>query len=332
MLRTKKDKTPIWIMRQAGRYLPEYLNVRKSVSDFLEFCYDKTKVVEVTLQPIRRFGFDAAIIFSDILVLPHALGWGVRFEENIGPILQQFKSNNDFADLKENPSKLEEIYHAIKIVREKLDKDTFLIGFAGSPWTVASYMLEGRGKQDFSVSKKFVYENWDLTKKLIDFITEKTILHLAAQAEAGVDVLQLFDSWAGVLSGREYEELVIKPTIKIVTNLKKLFPEILITGFPRASGFMYEKYIKNTKIDIIGVDQFVPIEQMKKWREKVIVQGNLDPVILLTDKKSIAAKADHILENLAGKNFIFNLGHGILPSTPIENVEFLVNHVRQYKS
>jgi uroporphyrinogen decarboxylase len=309
------------------------MNVRKNTGSFLDLCYNPEKAAEVTIQPIRRFDFSGAIIFSDILVLPHALGWNVRFEESIGPVLQQFKSEEDFKYLENSDSdKLDKVYKAINIVRANLPSDKFLIGFAGSPWTVVSYMLEGKGKQDFSVSKKFLYQNRELAKKLVDLITDKTIMHLNKQIEAGCNVIQLFDSWSGMLGGSEYDEFVIQPTAKIVSTIKKHYPEVPIIGFPKGSGFLYEKYINDTGIDIVGVDQFVPLGEMRKWQEKIVVQGNLDPVILLTNKNVIADKVDKILSSLDHMNFIFNLGHGILPTTPIENVEFLINYVREFKA
>lgn len=329
----EENKYPIWIMRQAGRYLPEYQEIRKTVSSFLDLCYDVGKATEVTLQPIRRFGFDAAIVFSDILVLPDALGWDVKFEENIGPILRKFEKKEDFQYLKNNDNKkLEIIYEIVSNVKAKLPKNTSLIGFTGSPWTVMSYMLEGRGKQNFEVSKKFIYVNNSLAKELLDLITEKTIIHLLGQIKAGANIVQLFDSWAGMLSDSEYNDFVIAPTKKIIASLKLQFPAVPIIGFPRGSGLLYQKYIDETGIDVIGVDQFVPLSDMLSWSDKITVQGNMDPVILLTNKNVIARKADEILLNFQGKNLIFNLGHGIMPNTPVENVEFLVNHVRNFKS
>ncbi|WP_375333588.1 uroporphyrinogen decarboxylase [Candidatus Tisiphia endosymbiont of Xenochironomus xenolabis] len=324
--------TPIWLMRQAGRYLPEYQKIRKTVSGFLNLCYDVNKAVEVTLQPIRRYNFDAAIVFSDILVLPDALGWDVKFEENIGPILRKFQSKEDFKYLKENSSeKLNIVYEIINKIKANLPIDTALIGFAGSPWTVMTYMLEGRGKQNFETSKRFIYENNNLAQELLDFITEKTIIHLIGQVRAGADLVQLFDSWAGILEETEYDQFVIQPTKKIVTALKEQFPYLPIIGFPRGSGLLYEKYINNTGVDVIGVDQFVPVSSMKLWSEKIIVQGNLDPFILLTNQEIIEEKVSKIILNFKKKNFIFNLGHGILPNTPVENVEFLVNYVRKFR-
>ncbi|WP_341750452.1 uroporphyrinogen decarboxylase [Candidatus Tisiphia endosymbiont of Sialis lutaria] len=324
--------TPIWLMRQAGRYLPEYQKIRKTVSGFLNLCYDVNKAVEVTLQPIRRYNFDAAIVFSDILVLPDALGWDVKFEENIGPILRKFQSKEDFKYLKENSSeKLNVVYEIINKIKANLPTNTVIIGFAGSPWTVMTYMLEGKGKQSFETSKRFIYENNNLAQELLDFITEKTIIHLIGQVRAGADLVQLFDSWAGILEETEYDQFVIQPTKKIVIALKKQFPYLPIIGFPRGSGLLYEKYINNTGVDVIGVDQFVPVSSMKLWSEKIIVQGNLDPFILLTNQEIIEEKVSKIILNFKKKNFIFNLGHGILPNTPVENVEFLVNYVRKFR-
>ena len=328
----KNNTIPIWFMRQAGRYLPEYMEIRKNVTDFLELCYDSEKAKTVTLQPIDRFDFDAAIIFSDILVLPHALGWKVAFKKAEGPILQKFESDRDLIDINNNfDKKINCIYDTVNKVRASLDKSKSLIGFAGSPWTVASYMLEGKGKQDFSVSKNFLYNKKKLALQLIDIITEKTIEYLLGQINAGVDIIQLFDSWSGVLSGEEYEVFVIKPTKKIVSSIKKKHPSLPIIGFPRGSGYLYQEYINQTNIDAIGVDQFVPLDIMKKWQENIVVQGNFDPVLLLGNKEVIQKKATDILTCLNNKNFIFNLGHGILPNTPVENVQFLVNYVRNYQ-
>lgn len=328
----KNNNIPIWFMRQAGRYLLEYMEIRKDSSDFLELCYDSEKAKKVTLQPIDRFDFDAAIIFSDILVLPHALGWKVAFKKGEGPILQKFETDKDLLYINNDfDKKINCIYDTVNKVRLSLDKNKSLIGFAGSPWTVASYMLEGKGKQDFSVSKNFLYNNKKLALQLIDIITEKTIEYLLGQINAGVDIIQLFDSWAGILSGEEYEDFVIKPTKKIVSLVKRKYPSLPIIGFPRGSGYLYQEYIDQTDIDAIGVDQFVPINTMKKWQENIIVQGNFDPVLLLGKKEIIEKKANDILTCLDSKNFIFNLGHGILPNTPVENVQFLVNYVRNYQ-
>lgn len=323
---------PIWLMRQAGRYLPEYKNIRKTISGFLDLCYNVDKAVEVTLQPIKRFGFDASIVFSDILVLPDALGWDVRFEEGVGPILRQFESKDDFKYLQAEPlEKLNRVYEIIRRVKAQLPDGTALIGFTGSPWTVMTYMLEGRGKSSFEKSKRFIYENNALAQELLHLITQETINHLVGQVNAGADLVQLFDSWAGVLEETEYDQFVIEPTKKIVSALKEKFPFLPIIGFPKGSGFLYEKYISDTGITAIGVDQFVPVNVMKSWSKKIVVQGNLDPFVLLTNKEIIREKVNKIISNFREGNFIFNLGHGILPNTPVENVEFLVRYVREFK-
>ncbi|NRB10860.1 MAG: uroporphyrinogen decarboxylase [Rickettsiaceae bacterium] len=328
----KEGNVPIWLMRQAGRYQKEYREIRKTEKSFLDLCYNSEKVHDITMLPIKSFGFDAAIIFSDILVLPHILGWDVNFKEGEGPILRRFESAKDFQYFTDEfDHKVENIYTAINKLSNNLPEDVSLIGFAGSPWTVTSYLLEGRGKQNFSVSKSFIYNNYKTVLKLINFITDKTIRHLENQIKAGVNVIQLFDSWSGMLSGNEYNDFVIKPTQKIVKQIKENHPTIPVIGFPRGSGFLYDEYITKTGIDAVSVDQFVPVAKMKEWQKDLVVQGNLDPVVLLSNKETIAMKAEEILSNIDRKNFIFNLGHGILPSTPVENVKFLVDYVKNYQ-
>ncbi|PCJ27122.1 MAG: uroporphyrinogen decarboxylase [Rickettsiales bacterium] len=328
----KNETVPIWLMRQAGRYMPEYMAVRAGMDNFLDLCYDSDKASKVTLQPVERFGFDAAIIFSDILVLPHALGWDVAFKQGEGPVLRKFESEKDLSLISDNFSaKINNIYDTVSKVKGALPKNVSLIGFAGSPWTVASYMLEGKGKQDFSVSKNFLYTKRSLAEKLIGIITEKTIEYLSGQIDAGAEVIQLFDSWSGMLSGSEYHDFVIKPTKRIISALKQKYPHIPVIGFPRGAGYNYDQYIKHAGVDAVGVDQFTPLSQMKKWQEEIVVQGNLDPVILLGSKENIARSVDEIFASMGGKgskNFIFNLGHGILQTTPVENVEYLVDYVK----
>jgi len=326
---------PIWIMRQAGRYLPEYKKVRESLGGFLDLCYNPSKAAEVTLQPISRFDFDAAIIFSDILIIPHSLGLSVHFEQGEGPRVERVTNPEDLAKLKTDPDneKLKKVYEAINLTRSRLPKEKALIGFVGSPWTVATYILEGKGGHDFVYSRQIAYSSPSFLSGLIEVITEQTTYHILGQINAGAEVIQLFDSWAGMLGEVEYEEFVIKPTVKIVSTVKKAYPNVPIIGFPRGSGFLYERYIEVTGVDGVGVDQLIPASKMKAWSEKIVVQGNLDNVILLCGKDAIARKVDEILSELRHidhyKNFIFNLGHGILPETPIENVEFLVNYIRK---
>lgn len=332
-IKQKNDRVPIWLLRQAGRYLPEYMEIRNSVSDFLALCYDSEKSTTVTMQPIDRFDMDAAIVFADILLVPDALGWDVAFKKGEGPVLRKIESAKDLKILdRVFDKKIENIYDTVSKVRSKLPKEKSLIGFAGSPWTVASYMIEGRGKHDFSYSKNFVYNNKETTQKLVEILSIKTTEYLSCQIEAGADVIMLFDSWSGVLSGAEYDDLVIEPTGKIVKAIKEKYPQIPLIGFPRASGYNYENYIKNTGIDVVSVDQFVPLEIMAKWRENIVIQGNLDPITLLGTKELIKEKVDNIFAKIKNKNFIFNLGHGILPETNPENVKYLVNYVRKRSS
>lgn len=333
LLKVKRNilkNPPIWLLRQAGRYLPEYMAIRKTKESFLDLCYDSENACKVTMQPIDRFDLDSAILFSDILVLPHVMGWKVEFKEGEGPVLEKFQNPSHLKRLDNNlSSKVDNIYQTVSNIRSELDKNKSLIGFAGSPWTVASYMISGCSKHDFSECKNFVYQNYELTKELIKLLTEKTIEYLSGQVEAGADVVMLFDSWSGVLCGKEFEELVIEPTAYIIEKLKEKYTELMTIGFPRGSGYNYDEYIEKTKIDVISVDQFVPLKKMASWQENIIVQGNLDPVVLLGTKEQIKEKVDAIFTEINTKNFIFNLGHGILPATDPENVEFLVKYVRE---
>jgi uroporphyrinogen decarboxylase len=317
-------------MRQAGRYLPEYREIRSRERDFLAMCYNSKVASDITLQPIKRFDFDAAIIFSDILVIPHNLGVNIRFEDNIGPIVEKIESSDRLKQFK-NQGYLENVYEAISITRSKLDESKSLIGFAGSPWTVATYLLDEKNKKDFVESRKKIYRKDRLVQILIEILTNETIEHLKNQIRAGSDIVQIFDSWCGILSEDDFEELVIKPTAKIVKSLKEDFPNIPIIGFPKGAGYLYENYIDKTGIDVVGVDYTVPISAMQKFQEKLTIQGNLDPVIMTQDKAILEIRIKNIMDNLSNKPFIFNLGHGILPDTPIENVEFLVNYIRNYE-
>lgn len=326
--------TPIWLLRQAGRYMGEYQEIRQNINTFLDLCYDSEKASIVTMQPIEKFNMDAAIIFSDILVLPDAIGWDVEFKKNEGPVLKKFtKKNANQLDYKNFESKLKNsratnVYDTVSKVRSKLPEEKSLIGFAGSPWTVASYMIEGRGKHDFSYCKSFIYENRELSLSLIDILVMETIEYLSGQIEAGVDIIMLFDSWSGVLNGKEYDDFVIKPTKKIIDTIKSRHSNIPVIGFPRGSGYNYDRYIDNTGIDVVSVDQFTPLDQMRKWQDKVVVQGNFDPAALLANKDIIKEKVDEIFNVLDKKNFIFNIGHGILQTTDPENVGYLVDYVK----
>jgi uroporphyrinogen decarboxylase len=323
------SKPPFWFMRQAGRYLPEYRQVRSGIGNFLEMCYTPSVASEVTLQPIRRFRMDGAIIFSDILVIPDALGVKVRFEEKIGPILVPVQSLEDLKKCQLNIDKLAPVYEALRLTKAQLPAETTLLGFAGSPWTLACYIVQGQSDQSFESVKTLAKSNHAFFEKLIETLTNCVIDHCLKQIEAGADIIQLFDSWAGVLNVDEFDEWVIRPTKMIVTALKKAHPHIPVIGFPRAVGDKYAVYAKNTGVDGINVDPFVSLEWVRDELQDIcVVQGNLDPVLLAGDKDVMLAQARQIISVLAKKPFIFNLGHGILPHTPVENVQALSTYLK----
>lgn len=325
------NRTPIWLMRQAGRYLPEYRNVRKNLGGFLDLCYDPERASEVTLQPIDRFGFDAAIIFSDILVTPHILGLDVRFLENEGPKVESIISEEDLEKLsvKSESEHMRQVAKTVELTRKNLYNSKTLIGFAGSPWTVLTYIIADK-KQDFDFCREFIYKKPDLTEKIINMLVEQTIIYLKKQIDSGAEVIQLFESWSSALCEDEFNEFVIKPNQKIVDAIRKYNSNIKITGFPKGAGFMYKNYANSVNVDAISIDQHVPFELAKDIQRDKVIQGNLDPVVLLTNKEKITEKVENIMKNLAGDKFIFNLGHGIIKTTPIENVEHMVNYVKNY--
>ena len=329
----KAGKIPIWVMRQAGRYLPEYRKIREKAGSFLNLCYSPSDAAEVTLQPIKRFGFDAAIIFSDILVIPHSLGLELDFIQGEGPKLERIQNSKELEKLviSESNWQFKKVWETVSRVRKDLPKNTSLIGFAGAPWTVATYILEGKGKTDFSFCKSRIKEDPDFVEKLLDIITEQTIDYLLGQIEAGADVIQIFDTWAGVLNDIENnEKFIIKPVKKIVDAIREKHPDLPIICFPKGIDYL-KYYVEKIMPNGISLGSEVSMEEAKELQKIVTIQGNLDPVILLSDKEKIKKETENILQNLSGKNFIFNLGHGILPETPIENVEFLVDIVRNYE-
>lgn len=329
----EKQKTPIWLMRQAGRYLPEYREVRKRAGSFLDLCYNPSLASEVTLQPIRRFDFDAAIIFSDILIVPHILGLSVTFVEGDGPKVETIYEDHDLSKLKvkefKDSDKIKRVCEALELTRQNLDKTKALIGFAGSPWTVATYIISEK-KHNFEFCRNFALNKRKLLSKLIEILTQQTIIYLKAQIDAGADVIQLFDSWSGVLSEDEFEAFVINPTKIIVSEIKK-YSNVPIIGFPKGAGILYKKYVENVSVDAVSIDYFVPLNFAKEIQNSLVVQGNLDPLVMLSDKSLIEEKVGRIMSALSEKDFIFNLGHGIIKETPIENVEFLVDYVRNWK-
>ncbi len=323
---------PVWLMRQAGRYLPEYREIRRQVSGFLELCYTPELAVEVTLQPIRRYGFDAAILFSDILVIADALGCGVDFVEGEGPKLQTVRDGGAVSRL--NASSLHQhlspVYETIRRLRKTLPRDTALIGFAGAPWTVTSYMVEGGGSKEFQEARLFARRDPEAFSALIDLVTQATTDYLLAQVKAGAEVLQLFDSWAGVLPPDQFHLWCEQPIGRIVHAIKDVHPEIPIIAFPRGAGVLYERFLERVPVDGVSLDTTVPPEWANGALKKVCLQGNLDPIALLSGGEDMLNAAKHLLDTFEGRPFIFNLGHGVLPPTSPDTVKRLIDFVRSH--
>jgi uroporphyrinogen decarboxylase len=325
---------PLWMMRQAGRYLPEYRELRANAGSFLDLCFTPEFAAEVTLQPIRRFNFDAAIIFSDILVIPYALGRSVRFEAGEGPRLDPLDSPGKVATLAAAAdfSKLEPVFEALARVRRELDPKIALIGFCGAPWTVATYMVAGQGTPDQAPARMMAYRHPDAFAKIIDTIVENSIIYLLKQLEAGADILQIFDTWAGVLPPREFERWSVEPTKRIVEGVRKQVPGAKIIGFPRGAGAQLPSYVEATGVDGVSIDWAAEPSLIRdKVQSRVAVQGNLDPLVLIAGGDALDRAVDDVLSSYAGGRLIFNLGHGIQPETPIAHVEQMVKRVRAYK-
>ncbi len=328
-------RPPFWLMRQAGRYLPEYRDVRGKTKNFLDFCYTPELAVEVTLQPLRRYSMDAAILFSDILVIPDALGQKVEFHEGEGPILEPIRSVSDIERLDHVSAlkNLSPIFETIRVLSREIPAETVLIGFAGSPWTVGVYMVEGRGGTDCGRIKKWAFEAPGDFQKLIDLLIETTSNYLIEQVRNGAEVLQLFDSWAGVLGETQFRKWVIEPTTEIIKRVKAQCPHIPIIGFPRCAGVMYEDFVKETGVDGISLDNSVPVEWARDNLQcHCAVQGNLDNHALVAGGEALENETIRILEILAKGPFIFNLGHGILQFTPPENVTRLAELIHNWKA
>jgi uroporphyrinogen decarboxylase len=324
---------PIWLMRQAGRYLPEYREVRARAGGFLDLCYTPALAAEVTLQPVRRFGFDAAILFADILVVPDALGQRVEFAEGEGPRLEPVRTEGDLARLKlaATRPKFARVCETVAKVRQELPHDTALIGFCGAPWTVATYVVEGKGSADQRAARLWAYRERAGFARLIDILTEASIEYLSMQAEAGADALQIFDTWAGSLPPREFSAWVTAPTRRIVDAVRARHPRVPIIGFARGAGEKLELYATETGVEGLGCDTSVHAEHMARLaRERgVAVQGNLDPIVLLAGGRELERQVDALLRWTEGVPHVFNLGHGILPETPPKHVGELVDLVRQ---
>lgn len=321
---------PIWLMRQAGRYLPEYRALRAKAQSFLALCFDPAAATEVTLQPIRRFDMDAAILFSDILVIPYALGRRVDFVEGSGPRLDPI-GRDGIAKLERGfvVDRLQPVLETVGRVREALADEKTLIGFAGAPWTVATYMIAGRGTPDQAPARAFAKDHPEAMQSLVDTLVEATVDYLVAQIRAGANVVQIFDSWAGVLVGDDFERWCVQPTAEIVMAVRANEPDARIIGFPKGIGDRLEHYATQTGVDGLSLDWSVSLDAARKLQSHVAVQGNLDPAILVAGGGALDAAIDAILVTLAGGRFVFNLGHGIVPETPVDNVARLVNRVRR---
>ncbi len=328
-MRKASDVTPIWLMRQAGRYLPEYRALRAQKGGFLALASDPETAAEVTLQPIRRFGFDGAILFSDILMVPWALGQDLTFGPGEGPRLAPPLIDTALSALNNAPQRLQPVYRTVARVAAALPSQTSFLGFAGSPWTVATYMVAGRGSKDQGETRRFAYRDPAAFAEIIDAIAETTIDYLAGQIEAGVEAVQLFDSWAGSLSPEQFERWVIEPNARIVAGLKERCPAVPVIGFPKGAGAKLSAYAERTGVDAIGLDETVdPVWADRSLPAGMPVQGNLDPLALVTGGETLGRAADHILDAFRDRPHIFNLGHGILPDTPVAHVETLVERVR----
>ncbi|CUJ05404.1 uroporphyrinogen decarboxylase [Cognatishimia activa] len=323
---------PIWMMRQAGRYLPEYRATRAQAGDFLSLCYNSELAAEVTLQPIRRYGFDASILFADILLLPQALGADLWFVTGEGPRLSTIQSQADFDVLKPADAvhdTLSPIYETVRILRRELPAETTLIGFAGAPWTVATYMIAGRGTPDQGPAHALKDENPDLFGQVIDRLVEGTITYLSEQIKAGAEVVKLFDSWAGSLKGADFERYAVEPTKRIIAALKDMHPNTPIIAFPRGAGERYEGFAQATGADCVAFDDGVTAAWAAQHVQKDgCVQGNLKSSHMVTGGDALVAETRAIVDALRGGPHIFNLGHGITPDADPENVQLMIDTVR----
>jgi uroporphyrinogen decarboxylase len=327
-------RPPFWLMRQAGRYLPEYRALRAKAGSFLDLCYNPEFAIEVTLQPIRRFSMDAAILFSDILVVPHALGQALRFEESRGPLLDALDPTDDLRSLSLEGlhRHLAPVYETVAGLRTKLPGETTLIGFAGAPWTVASYMIEGKGSRDYATAKSWIYTRPALFQRLIDLLVEATVEYLSAQIKAGAETVQLFDSWAGALDHAAMLRYSLQPMQAITERLRQRHPDIPVIVFPRAVGAGYLDFAKAGFMQGLGLDTGVPAD----WATRhlpgpLALQGNLDPQILVAGGDALKTTVTGLLDTFAGRPYIFNLGHGIVPETPPEHVAQLAALIRGEK-
>ncbi len=332
----KAAHIPCWFMRQAGRYLPEYRELRAQKGGFLELAFDPKAACEVTIQPLRRFHMDAAIIFSDILVIPYALGQDLKFAAGEGPQLPPIRTLDEINALAFDDEKLEPVYEALRLTRKAMQDEGFdqtaLIGFAGAPWTVATYMVEGGGSKDYPQTKEMAFARPEIFQRLIDILVDSTSRYLIKQIEAGAEALQIFDSWAGVLNEEQFKRWAIDPVAEIIRRVKAVHPDIPIIGFPRGAALYYPAYLDAVDVDAVGLDTTVPLDwAVQNLQTRVPVQGNLDPMALLAGGDVMKHEAEKILTVLGDKPFIFNLGHGIHKETPPEHVAQLMEIIHSWK-
>ncbi|MGX7896161.1 uroporphyrinogen decarboxylase [Tsuneonella sp. HG222] len=323
------ERPPIWLMRQAGRYLPEYRALRAEKGGFLELVYDSEAAAEITVQPLRRFGFDGAILFSDILIVPFAMGQDLWFEAGEGPRLAPKLVDQALDSLRPAPERLAPIYETVRLVRSRLDPATTLLGFAGSPWTVATYMIAGQGSRDQHQARAMAYRDPAAFGAVIDAIADVTVEYLCGQIEAGAEAVQLFDSWAGSLAPDEFERWVIAPNAAITAAVKARNPGVPVIGFPKGAGAKLPAYARETRVDAVGLDETLdPVWAMHALPAGMPVQGNLDPLLLLSGGEALERRARFLIECFQGRPHVFNLGHGIDKETPIPHVERLLAVVR----
>ena len=336
LLRTLRGENcperPVWLMRQAGRYLPEYRALRAQKGGFLPLVYDSAAAAEITLQPIRRFGFDGAILFSDILIVPYAMGQDLEFLAGEGPHLSPRLVDTALSSLTMVPQRLDPIYETVRQVRAALPAGKTMLGFAGSPWTVATYMVAGEGSRDQHETRAMAYRDPAAFQAIIDAIVAVTVDYLAGQILAGAEAVQLFDSWAGSLAPSEYERWVIAPNAAIVSAIRARFPDVPLIGFPKGSGEKLPAYARETKVDAVGIDETIdPLWAARELPAGMPVQGNLDPLLLLAGGAELDKQALRILDAFADRPHVFNLGHGIGQTTPIEHVGALLALVRGWR-
>ncbi|MFM5883922.1 MAG: uroporphyrinogen decarboxylase [Novosphingobium sp.] len=336
LLRTLRGENtperPIWLMRQAGRYLPEYRALRAQKGGFLPLVYDAEAAAEITLQPIRRFGFDGAILFSDILIVPYAMGQDLEFLVGEGPHLSPRLADTALDALHAVPARLTPIYDTVKLVRAQLPADKTMLGFAGSPWTVATYMVNGEGSRDQHETRAMAYRDPAQFQAIIDAIAAVTIDYLAGQILAGAEAVQLFDSWAGSLAPAEFERWVIAPNAAIVAALHRRFPAVPVIGFPKGAGEKLPAYARESGVDAVGIDETIdPLWAARALPEGLPVQGNLDPLLLLAGGAELECQARRVLDAFADRPHVFNLGHGIGQTTPVEHVGHLLSVVRNWR-